>query len=84
MIDKDFKTGELVEVALTDNIWVAAEITSEMETRLGVRLLQPVVMVEKTITVTGYWFWRKTTISETSKYVEMMSLGKGFVRDSTA
>lgn len=88
MADKfdGYKEGDLVEVAITDNSWVDATVISDQETRVSVRLLIPVIWVERTLTVTKSFLGlrTRTNVSETSKLVETMTFSIRLVRDKTA
>lgn len=82
-IDRELKRGELVEVSITDDRWVLAEVISDMETRVSVRLCDPIVWVENDTVVEKCWFsFLKPRVTKTSssKYVETMTVSCLLVR----
>lgn len=88
MSDKSgyYEKGDLVEVAITDDNWVEATVISDQETRVSVKLLIPVIWVEKTTIIKKSFFGlrTKTNTSEMSKFVETMTFSIRLVRNKTA
>lgn len=82
-IDRSLEKGELVEVSVADDRWVPAEVISDAETRVSVKLLQPVVWVKENTTIQIPWLRflnPKITRTVTSKYVETMTVSVKLVR----
>lgn len=75
--------GEIVEVSIADNHWVRAEVISDRETKVYVRLLNPIIWVEQHTIIEVPWLRflkRRTTETTTSRYVETMTLSCSLVR----
>ena len=82
-IDRELQKGEIVEVSVADDRWVLAEVLSDMETRVSIKLLQPIVWVED-VTITNVPWFRflkpKVVHTTTSKWVETMTVSCLHVR----
>lgn len=71
--------GDVVEVKLTDDgWWVEGVVVNDMETRLGVRLNAPVVLVEreKTIILKGWFREPAVEEKETWKKIDFLVFKK--------
>lgn len=82
-IDRELRKGESVEVSITDEWWVSAEVISDMETRVSVKLLQPILWVERqTVIQTPLLWFLKPKIKEIikSQRVETMTVSCLLVR----
>ncbi|OHA79114.1 MAG: hypothetical protein A2747_01260 [Candidatus Yonathbacteria bacterium RIFCSPHIGHO2_01_FULL_44_41] len=82
-IDRTLEKGELVEVSVADDCWVPAEVISDMETRVSVKLLRPVVWVERHTIVEVRWLGllkSKITKTITSKYVDKITVSCLLIR----
>lgn len=89
-IDEELKPGERVEVEISPRVWVPATVISDMETRVGVKLDTPVIIVEQTRIKTvqkpvGFLSWFKKTIETTTydqkeTYLTSTASGRWYVR----
>ncbi|MDO8604167.1 MAG: hypothetical protein Q7K40_02055 [bacterium] len=82
-IERTLEKGEIVEVSVADDRWVPAEVISDMETRVSVKLLKPIIWVERHTVTKVPWLGflkPKTTETVTSKYIKTMTVSCLLVR----
>jgi len=77
-----YDEGELVEVEITENMWVEARVISDQEWRVVVKLLVPVIWVKEEVFTTDFFFfkWKKKKKKITGKLVRKMTFSKIKVR----
>jgi hypothetical protein len=77
----DFEKGDGVQVEL-GGIWVDAVVLSYTETRVSIRLLTPVLFIEKTRVIKKRYLFAQDKVEEsvTEKYVTSLTVGNSFVR----
>jgi len=78
----DVQKGDRVEVQVSPGVWVPARVVHDMETRIGVELENPILVITKTRTITHKFFSRKPVVTEEEKdtFTTTWSSGRAYVR----
>ena len=78
----DVREGDEVEVQVSPGIWVPARVIHDMDTRIRVKLDNPLLVITKTVTITYKLFSFKPVVTEEEKdlFTTTWASGRAYVR----